>query len=168
MVHLVADFENIIVHVFMGWYHVIASRHDVTPILSITLQHLSYLVVWPYYDSYSNAIVIWVVGIEQIIDTIFASCRQHATMSRHDITMWRHAIFRNWSNTSMLSVSKCHITRYTKYCSNVSYKQAQMSEMKFLISWRDVMIMTSLYEVKSSCKWYCYDTSWLSNPNNHI
>ena len=30
----------VIVHVIVGWYHVITSRHDVTSILSITLQHL--------------------------------------------------------------------------------------------------------------------------------
>ena len=32
--------EMFSVHVFVGWYHVITSRHDVTPILNITLQYL--------------------------------------------------------------------------------------------------------------------------------
>ena len=40
MVFLVAYSRNVSVHVFVGWYHVMTSRHDVTSILSITLQFL--------------------------------------------------------------------------------------------------------------------------------
>ena len=40
MVFLVAYSRNVSVHVFVGWYHVMTSRHDVTSILSITLQYL--------------------------------------------------------------------------------------------------------------------------------
>ena len=86
------------VRVFVGWYHVITSRHDVTSILSITLQPLLMFAVGPNWDSYSNSMVIWVVGIKQINDTIFTSCRQHVITSRHDVSMWRHTIVWNWSN----------------------------------------------------------------------
>ena len=119
MIFLVADFKNVIVHRMI--YHAIASRHDVTSIISITILHLSYFVVWPYYDFYLNTKVIWVVGIDKIIDNIFASCGQHVTMSRRDVTMWRHVIFQNWSNSSMLSVSTWQLTIYPKYCSIVAY-----------------------------------------------
>ena len=51
-VFLVADYENVIVNVFVGWYHVISCRHDVASILSITLLHQSYLVVGPFCDSW--------------------------------------------------------------------------------------------------------------------
>ena len=37
-VFLIAYSWNVSVHVFVGWYHVMTSRHDVTSILSITLQ----------------------------------------------------------------------------------------------------------------------------------
>ena len=40
IVFLVAYSRNVSVHVFVGWYHVMTSRHDVTSILSITLQYL--------------------------------------------------------------------------------------------------------------------------------
>ena len=40
MVFLVAYSRNVSAHVFVGWYHVMTSRHDVTSILSITLQFL--------------------------------------------------------------------------------------------------------------------------------
>ena len=40
MVFLVAYSRNVSVHVFVGWYHVMTSRHDVMSILSITLQYL--------------------------------------------------------------------------------------------------------------------------------
>ena len=39
-VFLVAHSRNVSVHVFVRWYHVMTSRHDVTSILSITLQYL--------------------------------------------------------------------------------------------------------------------------------
>ena len=39
-VFLVAHSRNVSVHVFVGWYHVMTSRHDVTSILNITLQYL--------------------------------------------------------------------------------------------------------------------------------
>ena len=39
-VFLVAQSRNVSVHVFVGWYHVMTSRHDVTSILNITLQYL--------------------------------------------------------------------------------------------------------------------------------
>ena len=35
----------------------------------------------PNWDYYTNSVLIWVVGIKQIIDTIFD------TTSRHDVTM---------------------------------------------------------------------------------
>ena len=60
--------------------------------------------------------LIWSVGIHQIINTAFASCRKHFTTSRYDVTMWRHAthaIVWNWSNTSMTSVFTCQLTRFT-------------------------------------------------------
>ena len=38
MVFLVAYSRNVSVHVFVKWYHVMTPRHDVTSILSITLQ----------------------------------------------------------------------------------------------------------------------------------
>ena len=50
---------------------------------------------------------------------------------------------------------------------NYSASTSSDSRMRFAISWRDVMIMMSLHEVKSSCKCKCGDTSWLSNSNNH-
>ena len=34
------SFSKCSVHVFVGWYHVMTSRHDVTSILNITLQYL--------------------------------------------------------------------------------------------------------------------------------
>ena len=37
---LAAHSRNVSVHVFVGWYHVMTSRHDVTSILIITLQYL--------------------------------------------------------------------------------------------------------------------------------
>ena len=117
---LVAYFRNVSVHVFVGWYHVIMSRHDVTSILIITLQHLLILVVESYRDYYTNSMLIWVVGIKQIIDTMFESCRQHVTTSRHDVTMWRHAIVLNWSNTSMPSIFTCQLTRFTYILFNCS------------------------------------------------
>ena len=39
-VFLVAHSRKVSVHVFVGWYHVMTSRHDVTSILNITLQYL--------------------------------------------------------------------------------------------------------------------------------
>ena len=39
-VFLVAHSRNVSVHVFVGWYLVMTSRHDVTSILNITLQYL--------------------------------------------------------------------------------------------------------------------------------
>ena len=84
MVFLVAYSRNVSVICEMISCH--TSRHDVTSIHSITLQHsLTNLVVEPYWDYYTNSMLI--VGIEQIIDTIFESCRQHVTTSRHDVTM---------------------------------------------------------------------------------
>ena len=61
-------------------------------------------------------------------------------------------ILWNWSKTSMLSVSHANWPGTQKYCSIAAYQQAQRSPMRFMISWRDNMIMTSPYEVKSSCK----------------
>ena len=119
MVFLVAYFRNVSDHVFVGWYHVITSRHDATSILSITLQHLL-IVVESYWDYYTNSMLIWVVGIKQIIDTMFESCRQHVTTSRHDVTMWRHAIVWNLSNTSMPSIFTCQLTRFTYILLNCS------------------------------------------------
>ena len=37
---LVAYSRNVSAHVFVWWYHVMSSRHDVTSILSITVQYL--------------------------------------------------------------------------------------------------------------------------------
>ena len=48
----------------------ITSRHDIALIHNITTLHLSYLVVGPNFDSFSNSMVIRVVSIERIIDTI--------------------------------------------------------------------------------------------------
>ena len=39
-VFLVDHSRNVSVHVFVRWYHVMTSRHDVTSILNITLQYL--------------------------------------------------------------------------------------------------------------------------------
>ena len=40
MVFLVAYFGNLRDHVFVRWYHVVTSCHDVISILSVTLEHL--------------------------------------------------------------------------------------------------------------------------------
>ena len=118
MVFLVADFENVYHSCIYGWYHLIASRHDVTSIPSITLLHLSCSLTILWFLFKCNG--CWVVGIEKYTDTMLASCCKHVTTSRHDVTMWRHAIVWNWSNTSMLSVFTCQLTRYTKILLNCS------------------------------------------------
>ena len=45
MIFLVVFSRNVSVHVFVGWHHVITSRHDVSPILSITLQPTAQLLI---------------------------------------------------------------------------------------------------------------------------
>ena len=100
------------------------SCHNVTSWRHVNTQHhptaLTNLVVESYWDYYTNSMLIWVVGIKQIIDTMFESCRQHVTTSRHDVTMWRHAIVWNWSNTSMPSIFTCQLTRFTYILLNCS------------------------------------------------
>ena len=100
------------------------SCHDVTSWRHVNTYHhstvLTNLVVEAYWDYYTNSMLIWVVGIKQIIDTIFESCRQHDTTSRHDVMMWRHAIVWNWSNTSMPSIITCQLTSFTYILLNCS------------------------------------------------
>ena len=90
------------VYVLASWRHVMTSRQYLSSPYS-TYWSCSWAIVRFLY----NSMLIWDVGIKQIIDTNFASCRQHVTTSRHDVTMWRHAIVWNWSNTSMPSIFTC-------------------------------------------------------------
>ena len=98
-------------HDIMSWRHVNIGHHPTV---------LTNVVVEPYWDYYTNSMLIWVVGIKQIIDTIFQSCRQHDTTTRHDVTMWRHAIVWNWSSTSMFSIIACQLTSFTYILLNCS------------------------------------------------
>ena len=140
-------------YIFVGWYHVISSRHDVASILTITLLHLSYLVVGPYCDSYSNSMVIWVVGIKTIINTFLQAAA--SIISQRRVMTSRCDVMPSYEIEALLvffQFSHANWPGARKYCSIVAHQQAQISEIRFVISWRDVMMMTSLHEVKSSCK----------------
>ena len=63
-------------HDVMSWRHVNTYHHP---------SSLTDLVVEPYWDYYTISMLIWVVGINQIIDTNFACYRQHVTTPRHDV-----------------------------------------------------------------------------------
>ena len=100
IVFLVAHSRNASVHVFLGWYHVMTSRHDVTSILDITLQYWhTNLVVEPYWEYYTNSMLIWHISIKQIVDTIFQSCSQHD----YNEASWRH------------DVTSCHRMKLKQY-----------------------------------------------------
>ena len=93
-----------------------------------------------------------------------------ASMIQRRVMTSSHDVMPSYKNEEMVVCFQLHlpINQVNKISLNCSIQQVQISKMRFVVLWRDIMNMMSLHEVESSSKCNCDGTSWLSNTNNYI
>ena len=121
MVFEVTEFENVIYFSFVWWRDVMASCHDVTSIL------ITYSIYWS---------CSW--GIVTNHRYWFCKLPPACYNVGHDVTMWRHNIVWNWSNTSMPPIFTCQLTRFTYILLNWSIlsRQVKWNEISDIVERR--------------------------------
>ena len=134
----------------MSWRHVMTSRQYLASLYS-TYQSCSWAILRLLYKFYAN-LGCWYQTNHRYY---FRKLQRRVMTSRCDVM----PSYEIEAILVCLQIPHANWPVSHTYCLIVAYYQAKISKIRFVISWRDVrimtsvMIMTSIHEVKSSCKY---------------